>query len=716
MKNKQLLFVLATFLLAGNIFAKDVDVATAELVARNYYYQQCHYFETPVPYNDIVFSDYYVQEYEGVPALYVFNVKGGGFVLVSAEDRQYPIQGISLERGMRFDMESRGPHYEYFMNDKMSVIKQIKESKAMQEQEVAEQWKEYTTKDVDMLISSKDNEELEPLLTSLWNQDYPYNYYCPLDIGPGGRAYAGCVATAMSVVMHYWGYPYTGEGSFGYKPTGFPFQMVNFGEAFYNWEAMPNELSISSETDAVSNIALIQYHCGVSVRMQYNGDDPQHPEQSGSGAYSPDVEPALRQYFKYPEAEYVGRASMSSSAWETLLMSQLGAGYPLYYGGHDPQAGGHAFMCDGYRVVNNTKTFHFNFNWSGTYNDWYPSNNPSGFSTNQGIIQNFYPDPAEYPVFQVVNKVLTTKVGRIDDGSGPVENYLSGTSNSWVIKPQSDLDTVSNIILSWEKFDLAAGDYVKVYDGEDNTGELLATYEGNELPPSLTSPGNTLFIEFEGQGSAQGFIFDYKAKRVKGCQSTVNETSIWGTIKSNPEDMYYSPSSFCRWIIKYPGSETGGWLKFNYLQTFDDKDNVTVYDYATEEVKTYYGFETPQDTIRFSPEGVMVTFKSDAFMEEGNGFSIYYADNKFDGMEDHVIENISIYPNPANTHINVNNPSQSASVEYQLYDINGRMVLTGNLDDSESTSIDVTNMNKGVYFIRFIDEKDGIITKKVIIE
>ena len=130
---------------------------------------------------------------------------------------------------------------------------------------------------------------MDPLLPVLWNQDFPYNAYCPLDAaGPGGHVYAGCVATAMSMIMTYYRYPEHGTGSYSYNYSPYGNISANFGQTYYDWDAMLNSIT-SGSGRAVNAIAELQYQCGVSVRMMYGAD--------GSGAYSEDVPYALRTYF-----------------------------------------------------------------------------------------------------------------------------------------------------------------------------------------------------------------------------------------------------------------------------------------------------------------------------------------------------------------------------------------------------------------------------------
>ena len=708
MKLRHLLPLFIVAFSVTNIYAKNVDKTTAEKVAKNYYYQQAHYFDTPISYDAIQFSDSYVKEINSTPVMYVFDIVDGGFILVSAEDAMYPVVGYCFDKDVKFDMESRGQNYKSFLTSMMEMIEQISKAKISQDTEIAEGWNTYTTDNPETLIATKEDAQVGPLLTSTWNQDYPYNYYAPLDpAGDGGRCYAGCVATAMAVIMHYWGYPYTGEGSTSYY-SNYGILSADFGSAYYNWDAMPSSISEQSETDAVLNIAQIQYHCGVSVQMNF---DPQ-----GSGAQSSTVPYALHSYFKYPSANYYSRSN--TDTWESTLISQLDQKLPLYYSGYSASEGGHAFGCDGYRIVGSTKTFHYNFNWGGYYNDWYSSSNPNGFSSGQAIVKDFYPDATQYPVYMIDNKELTSKVGRVDDGSGPVENYLSGTHNTWFINPQSDVDTVKTITLTWEKFALADGDVVNIYDGNSTGATLLASYSGTTLPESITSTGNKMYIEFVGNGSADGFVFTYKSNRDKWCKSTNTESNLCGTIVSNPEDKYYCPSTLCRWTIKYPQSTNGGYLKFNYLQTYDDKDFVTIYDLGTQELHTFYG-TTPTENIPFSASGCLITFKTDAFIQEGNGFSLYYSDYSNEGISNYDFTELNVYPNPVSDKLNVTFTTNSdQNITYQIYDTKGMLINENSINStsgSHHNTIDVSTLKSGVYFIKFIGS-NSTSTKKFVVE
>ncbi len=153
--------------------------------------------------------------------------------------------------------------------------------------------------------------EASALIGTNWNQDWPYNELCPADAaGPGGRVYAGCVATAMAQVLKYWNKPITGQGTNTYYAGGYGYQTANFGATTYLWDQMPNSISSSNLP-----VATLLYHCAVSVNMNFAPD--------GSGSNGMLARSAMQNNFRYPNASYVQKQSYSTTNWKTCSKPSL---------------------------------------------------------------------------------------------------------------------------------------------------------------------------------------------------------------------------------------------------------------------------------------------------------------------------------------------------------------------------------------------------------
>ncbi len=721
MKFKKLSLLLMLVVFSTFTFAKEVNVETVKQVAKNCYFQQKALFNEKVDYNSLIVDNVELYSQNEIPAIYAVNFKNGGFVLVSAQDAMSPIIGFNTEDGVYFDLKVRGPEFEFFFDSHLEQIEHLAVSKAGQSEKIKAQWEELTTTNVESLLAVKNRNEVGPLLPTTWDQDSPYNYYAPETTIPGvsgGKCYAGCVATAMSTLMQYWGWPVQGEGSHSYyTPICGVTLSANFGETEYKYYGMPNVLKTKHGEFAIHEVAQLQHHCGVAVNMGYciDGCFEGGPGDGSSGAYSTTVAPALKAYFKYPTATYIAK-NQNSANWENYLINQFDQGYPVYYSGTG-SLGGHAWNCDGYRTVGNSNYFHHNFNWSGYLNDWYtePGLVAPGFGSSHAMNMNIYPPADQYPIYADGEYILTENYGKITDGSGPVENYLAGASASWLIDPQSEYDTITNITIQWSKFELGNNDYIKIYDGEDENAPLVGTYSGTTLPDDFTSSSNKVYVTFEANGSNKGFEFEYFAKLGSFCEDLVEISDLGGEIKSNPEDKYYNPNTYCRWLIMPSDNADAVKLRFNYLDTYDENDFVLFFDLNTEEQTVFYGTETPEGEYVY-PDGVLIQFETDLYHSVGKGFSISF-DNGL-GIQDYSIGEIVAYPNPAKDIVTIEfDNNESENLEIEMYDITGAILYKDSFDTKGlyTKEINVSKFPAGVYFINIKSEL-GMSSKKIIIQ
>jgi len=306
---------------------------------------------------------------------YIFNIKPQGFIIITADDNLVPVIGYSFEDDY---VANKNPVQEEWVNTQIKLAYQT----IVEDKNNNEKWLSLSNIPV-----KKGTKAVSPLCTTKWNQDNYYNFLCPADTnGPGGHAYAGCVATAMGQVMKRWNYPINGYSGYAYQhinPNFFHDYGVvsaNFGATTYNWENMPNTINNSNKID----VATLLFHCGVSVKMDYGPD--------GSGAQTESIPFALNHYFKYNQAVYyLERNFNPGHRWDSIIMDQLDKGFPMVYSG-STLTEGHAWVVDGYQ---DSSYFHINWGWSGWNNGYYYfSNLNSGngdFTNMQAAVINIYP-------------------------------------------------------------------------------------------------------------------------------------------------------------------------------------------------------------------------------------------------------------------------------------------------------------------------------------
>ena len=217
----------------SNIYAQNVSLDKAKCIAELFMKESTALGEEKTSVSSKHVSTFTTKD--GTPSIYVFNLDGGGFVLVSAENRVKPILAYSTKG--YYDASNVADGFYYTISSYNEEIEYVRNNRISATQDIISEWE---TVEKSGRISEKRNRTVvEPLVETTWNQNYPYNMLCPEDeLGNGGHVYAGCVATAMAQVMRYWNHPVNGYNSHTYTPYGYPTQTANFSETTYNFEKM----------------------------------------------------------------------------------------------------------------------------------------------------------------------------------------------------------------------------------------------------------------------------------------------------------------------------------------------------------------------------------------------------------------------------------------------------------------------------------------------
>lgn len=271
---------------------------------------------------------------------YIFNRgDNAGFLVVAADDAVQPLLGYSDEGA--FDPADIPANMKEFLEGYAAEIR----------------WASEHPDRVKARKVSPERDPIEPICTTKWSQEEPFNLMCP--VMDGSRAVVGCVATAMAQVMKVHNWPPKGVGSNSYKMT-YNGQSYNISSDFsshtYDWGNMLDTYPYtnSGSTAERDAIAQLMYDCGVSVYMGYS--------PYASGANGSDASMALVQNFNYDKGlQQLYRTSYYLNEWNDLAYSELKAGRPTLICGANSE-GGHAFVCDGY---SSDDYFHINWGWRG---------------------------------------------------------------------------------------------------------------------------------------------------------------------------------------------------------------------------------------------------------------------------------------------------------------------------------------------------------------
>ena len=133
---------------------------------------------------------------------YAFNVNNSeGFVIVAADDRVKPILAYSTTGHFDPDRVSEG--FQFTLDAFREEIHYVREHNLTATPDIIAEWKA-VTETGNLSRGQQARAVVGPLCQTLWDQDYPWNSQCPADPqGPGGHVYAGCIATALGMVMKF---------------------------------------------------------------------------------------------------------------------------------------------------------------------------------------------------------------------------------------------------------------------------------------------------------------------------------------------------------------------------------------------------------------------------------------------------------------------------------------------------------------------------------
>ena len=756
-------FVLVTLVMllsVGQLLATHVDVNTAKSIGENYVRNNISSLRGFQNSKHVLT----ISDDKGNACLYIFNIEDKGYYIVSADDRAKPVLAYSNEGCI--DVNNILPAMAYYLEHYKNAISYAIENDLKADVEIENEWNTVRTRGV---AERKIGKSVEPMVELKWNQVYPYSYFCPTDDnGPGGHVYVGCAADVMAMIMKYWNYPEKGTGSHSYVPEGYPTQSVDFSAAKYDWGNMPVQIFSSSPKKEIEAIALLMYHCSVSVDMKYGA--------YASSGYSEMVPSAMNKYFSYTEKmSHLYRNQYDLNEWEKLLRDNLDQGFPVYYAGSSPVSGGHAFLCDGYTEDG---YFHFNWGWSGMYNGNFAIDalNPTNadYNVNQRAIFDVIPDYAhkcmpKSPVIETetntvyskkgVIKVYAPELSDLDEALEVIDKVVILRDNKEVFVTENvapgSIITFEDEVEGYGIYDYTAyaisngivgrrGNASLVY-GPTCSWEITASttsYQGwngasikllsegkafEEITVKNSTPVNLSLQVPEGEVSCvwtapKNRISSLSIKIKNSYGETVYEYS--GSSAELQEGEIYSGNNSCDNCMA-PESLSAEFAKV------DNKEGVMI---TWEKVGTPQSFKVyrSEDNKDYKEIAIVASSENQYFdHNETNGIYYYQvtayndacesmpavtSDNNSDyvmvevlSIDENTISAI-IYPNPVSERLNI---SSEGLTNISVYTMLGQKVLGVNLNADEYT-LDVKDLNNGVYMLK-VSSRKGSFTRRICI-
>ena len=303
-------------------------------------------------------NSFTINDNSSKPVMHVINYEGGGFAIISGDNRIEPMLAYADEGSFSNNELDYPEGLTLWINHIKSTIGYIRENNVAAPEEMIDHWKTCEMYGKSRVVPEEtldcengetvDYERVGPLLTSMWDQGYPYNLGMRIIICDGSPRYAwvGCQHLAVAQILHYWKYPTN-----------------------YNWNNMPNNDATSDTWNLFDNIHE-KYEQYDDIAYECDGT-------TGEDQYIPAL---LKNDFGYKSAI---RASYNSTTVKNELLAYQ---RPVLLRGES--SAGHVWVCDGahyWTICNVTSNgnvgayvylhFHMNWGWGGNYNGWYSSGN-----------------------------------------------------------------------------------------------------------------------------------------------------------------------------------------------------------------------------------------------------------------------------------------------------------------------------------------------------
>ena len=403
-------------------------------------------------------------------SFHVVKLKGGGFVVTSADTTLEPI--VAFSSGGDLVESDANPMWVLLKKDlalrvgedvatnrKSGLLKAAAGGSSGSGNEA--KWNRLLGKSSGLLRSSQgvsfiSDVRVAPLVQSKWDQDYVgddpcYNNYTPKNY------VCGCVATVGAQIMRYFEWPRSdvniGQFTNPYCVVDGVAQTLTTRGGTCDWSQMPL-VPDGSITDAQRQaIGKLTSDIGICVGMSYT--------ENGSSSSGFMLAEAFTNHYGYANAlAFQWNADISGSDdMKNALLSNLDAGLPVAISIRSDK-GGHEVVGDGYGYSGDTLYLHFNMGWGGSNDAWYAPPNMGtsqyNFSILNGFVCNVFTNSAD--------KGGVICSGRVLDATGaPIENAVVSAkkSGSVVKSAMTNAKGIYALVLPADSYVLSAssGDF-----------------------------------------------------------------------------------------------------------------------------------------------------------------------------------------------------------------------------------------------------------------
>lgn len=394
MKKQVSLIVLILCVLG--LSAASVDVTTAQRVAR----------AQLARISDQTHSIFHDRSIDSglIPLVHVFRLEPTGYIVISADDTLPPV--IAYSTTSAFSAPDGDLLEELIQYDLSLRLRQIELLSDAQRRDISNDWNALLNRE-----PQRDFEQWPPVgysptqgwIKTLWNQNGPYNMFCPIDPVTGIRSIAGCPSVAMAQIVNYHqtinATVFSDADDYLHNYAGRTYWIDDAAAVrdFPTWPELNTLLDTMmhhyryQEAQTDEDMGALVYALGVAAHQVYTS--------AGSGTFSVSQAYAGMQRFAFEGMELI--TTDSPATYDHIAQNMMDAKPVLLAVVTPAWDAGHNVVVDGY---NTDDFFHLNFGWGGSYNGWYllPSQIPYNLTVLEGAIVDINPKTFLFAVPEIV--------------------------------------------------------------------------------------------------------------------------------------------------------------------------------------------------------------------------------------------------------------------------------------------------------------------------
>ncbi|MBF0209751.1 MAG: C10 family peptidase, partial [Desulfamplus sp.] len=445
------------------VFAVEIPLSTAQEVASNFI---TYLDETYLGENYTIKDVEPLEEESGKIVGFFVKLNPQGYILVAGDTIRVPIKAYSLTS----NFENLPPAYVQVLLNELKIEASIRsallrQSTTAQPEEINQPYWDFLTQTNP--VSRKSLRSYTPdtfLLTTKWDQGYPYNKFNP-KVGDE-LTVTGCVQTAIAQVMRYHSYPSSGSGVFTHNWGGKTLKAVM--NRPFNWSAMPESVDGSVPQYQQDEVAALMRDLGVLNEAEFGTTE-------GTSAYFHTDQ--FERAFGYAP---VSEMESSNSNFFTTIRNEINNSRPLLLA-----LPGHLTVADGYASDASGKKIHVNLGWGGSYDDYYYLDQTNTIGQ--------YTFPYDHTIYYNIKPCSGSECNPYTPTPDDTDPVIGSYQNGALIPAPNDMviDKTGTETIRIENYDLD-GDTVTL-SATSSSNKLQTNVVGNLL--TITPTTSNLFCE-----------------------------------------------------------------------------------------------------------------------------------------------------------------------------------------------------------------------------